>query len=275
MKGTCSDTGNPTPKSIPPADPFNIQIEYKVVDIDEELAELDRRGIHYNEEYREALVELYGETPVPFTPACIEAIERAARRWEEVAAVGFADTLFREPFVRFPDREPYVQIDDFLLTVSAGSLDYYSAGFGGHQPHHERPHSEVPFAGQVTLFRRVDDIGSEYMYQLTLHEIGHALGLVQMGRGSDGDYWQRPAFVRRFGVTQGVFTLISAHFNVGGDIMGDIWNSDITTLSAAVMDDMGYHVDYEAEAEFVLSSGKPTLHALPALRCGVGHSYNP
>ena len=119
------------------------------------------------------------------------------------------------------------------------------------------------------------------MYILALHEIGHALGLVPRS-GTDwihsplDDYWTRPAFVSRFGVTEGVFSFVNSHFNLPGDIMSNdnsVWYSDVTSLSAAVLDDTDFYVDYDAVEEFVVPSAKLSILPEPEhnLLCGVGH----
>ena len=104
------------------------------------------------------------------------------------------------------------------------------------------------------------------MYHLALHEIGHALGLVGVWskRTSAPDYWLRPAFVSRFGVTDGVFfktSEIEGHFNLPGDVMvfDGPWSTDVTSLSAAVLEDMGYRVDYAAVEEWRMPYGPTAL----------------
>ena len=109
---------------------------------------------------------------------------------------------------------------------------------------------------------------------MALHEIGHALGLVQpprpYGSNGNGDYWLRPAFVSRFGVTEGVFSeTLSSHLNLPGDIMsndGSWLQSDVTSLSAVVLENLGYRVDYAAVEDFVVPSAKPVVSHW----CGIG-----
>ena len=288
LAGTCGDTADPTLDEVPDgyvapvdstavapvdstvvapdpidrnqiADPFNIQIEYR-----------------------------HEGGPV-FTAEDIAAIERAARRWEEVIVEGFADTTTYERWVWDVIRDEYrqerrkVYIDDFYLVANAWSWDD-GDGFAGWGNSNElrgggEAGREIPLSGQIDLHMRTAEIGADWMYSLALHEIGHALGLVGIWNEGLGlpNYWLRPAFVSWFGVTDGVFFKNSEtgnHFNLLGDIMYfTAWTGDVTSLSAAVLDDMGYTVNYGAVDPWRRPAGKLSVlaeHNLH-LRCGVGH----
>lgn len=126
------------------ADPFNIQVEYST----------------------------NGNDGPPFTQADKDAIERAARRWEQVITEGFPDTLYKERVGIGPDyREVF--IDDHRVKVYAGRLDNeFASGAGVTQPWEERPNSDVPFSGSIWLFARVSTIGAEQFYKVALHFSG-------------------------------------------------------------------------------------------------------
>ena len=262
MAGTCSDTESPVSDEVPPADPFNIQIEYQHV------------------------------SGPPLSADAKAVIERAARRWEEVIVEGFPDVAFSY-YSALPDAyKPYdgVFIDDFALTVNAKDLiknKPWRLGSASSLYYRYNRDIEIPLMGNIHLYLYTEDSYSEfdrfaqnplqYMYWVALHEIGHALGIKRRGRfGRVTDYRTKPAFVARFGLS-GLWEWNSHHFNIGGDVMSartPIWNlDDVTTLSATFLDDLGYHVDYDAVEDFVIPSASAKLSILAEhnLYCGVPH----
>ena len=192
-----------------------------------------------------------------FNQADKDLIEEAARQWESVVVRGGKSF--------------------YVLVVEAHTLDSIGGPFSG-TGGYRTVENGVPVSGQISLAQRAQWEGNFRL--LALHEIGHALGLV------GGGYWLGPEFQRRYGSSlNGVpFALrYGNHFNVYGEIMGahDGLVSEVTELSATVLDDIGYTVDYDAVGPFpgewtsinghTFTIGdivpKPTL----PLFCGVGH----
>ena len=370
LAGTCSDTADPTLDEVPdgyvaPVDSTVATVADSTVTEEEEevvVAAGDSTAVAPDTIDRTQIADPFNIQieyrhvggPV-FTAEDIAAIERAARRWEEVIVEGFPDEtasleLFQQLSISeslianvqcrrtflghfckgdapdnitfgasckgsgckdgawfrcdtrsceasegtvwtvYQDETRQVYVEDFVVVVHARAMDAAWDGELGSALSADEDYlgergkeSEIPLGGIIYLHWRTADFteqgyenGADGMYRLALHEIGHALGLVRRNeRLGLPDYWQRPAFVSRFGVTDGVFGFLNGgHFNLPGDVMYvSSWMSDVTSLSAAVLDDMGYTVDYDAVEEWRRPAGKRSVlaeHNLH-LRCGVGH----
>ena len=194
----------------------------------------------------------------PFTPAQRDVIMRAARRWESVITGDLRDINDKD-FLGYFGLDP---IDDLQLTVYAEDIPGGVSGYGGPRLYKldGRLVRDLPFVGTVTL-----DIGildDPALYTITLHEIGHVLGIGSIWPSNIQDKETDPHFPGTRCVA--AFNASGGHGYTGGkvpveddfghwresvldsEIMTPVYSRDNNPLSRITIQalaDLGYQVD--------------------------------
>ena len=240
-----------------------------------------------------------------FPPYQIEIIKKAARRWEEIIVGDLPDMdLRRYPLQFWKSGLVDYYIDDIKIFVYKDDLEEGVAGKGGpdgpseayYPERYARSFRGLPCVGQIILDRHFFDSGDypdRHLFVVTMHEIGHALGIgtrtLRRSIITDEDaYFPGPKAIKAFDDSGGKDYAEGGKVPLDDD--GGHWRKDIlvdelmvsgwaywdaprptSIVTIQALADLGYTVDVTQAEPFKIEGLSKRAMLVPfRLRCGVG-----